>query len=162
MCIICDGMSHEESNQRTMLAIERYGWSIVGVEAGPRIGWAYTIGLLEGFDQPELVVVGVEWPASADLLNRLGERAAAGASLHPGMIGPPPDHAGFGAVAPEHWKARSTFAGWQSYYEWRGGPPADPVAVQVFVPGEPASRLVRLDDPDADLSRIVPFGRPPS
>ena len=37
MCDICNGMTHEESYQRTMRAIEQYGWAISGVEADP--GW---------------------------------------------------------------------------------------------------------------------------
>jgi hypothetical protein len=161
MCDICDGMTHEEFNQRTMRCIEEYGWYITGVEDGPELGWAYTIGLLEGFDHPELIVVGLEWPGSGNLLNQLGERVAAGQLLHPGLAAYRPDGVEFGAVAPDQWKAQSTFAGWHGYYEWRGGAPADPCAVQVFVSGAPATRLVELDDPASDISLIRRISRPP-
>jgi len=161
MCNICDGMSHEESNLWTMQAIERYGWSVVGVEAGRGIGWAYTIGLLEGFDHPELVVVGLDWPASGNLLNRLGDQVAAGRLLYPGLGEDPAEGIELGAVAPSQWTERSTFAGWVGYYEWRGGAPADPFAVQVFVSGKPACRLLLLDDPNGDVAQLVQVSPPP-
>jgi hypothetical protein len=161
MCDICNGMTHEESYQRTMRAIEQYGWAISGVEAGSGLGWAYTIGLLEGFDHPELVVIGLGWPGGGNLLNQLGERVAAGQLLYPGLSTYRADGVEFGAVAPDQWKTQSTFAGWQGYYEWRGGAPADPFAVQVFVSGAPATRLVQLDDPNSDMERIRSVSHPP-
>jgi hypothetical protein len=161
MCDICDGMTHEEFNQRTMRKIEQYGWVISGVEDGPGLGWAYTVGLLEGFDHPELVVVGLDWPEAVHLLNQLGDRVAAGRLLYPGLGDDTIAGIDFGAVAPSQWKARSTFAGWQGYYEWRGGAPPDAFAVQVFVSGAPATRLVELGDPDSDISLTRSVNPPP-
>ncbi len=74
--------------------------------------------------------------------------------LYPGLEDPD-DGLEFGVVAPDQWKAQSTFAGWLGYYEWRGGMPADPVAVQVFVSGAPATRLLLLDDPTSEVSTLV-------
>ena len=161
MCDICDGMTHDEFNERTMRGIEQYGWYITGVEDGPGLGWAYTIGLLEGFDHPELIVAGLGWPESGHLLNQLGDRVAAGRLLYPGLADETIEGIDFGVVAPDQWKAQSTFAGWLGYYEWRGGMPADPFAVQVFVSGAPATRLVELDDPGSDISGMRTVNRPP-
>jgi hypothetical protein len=154
MCDICNGMTHDESNRWTMQAIEEYGWSVVGVEGPAGVGWAYTIGLLEGFDHPELVVVGLDWPDCGQLLNGLGDQVAGGRLLYPGLEDPD-ECLEFGVVAPDQWKAKDTFAGWLGYYEWRGGMPADPVAVQVFVGGVPSTRLLLLDDPNSDVKDLV-------
>jgi hypothetical protein len=158
MCDICDGMTHDESNLKTMRAIDQYGWSVVGVQCGPRVGWAYTIGLLESFDHPELVVVGLDWPGCGVLLNHLGEQVRAGRPLYPGLEFPD-DGIELGVVAPEQWQVRETFAGWLGYYAWRGDAPTEPAAVQVFVDGTPRTRRLLFDDPTSDVRTLL--SRPP-
>jgi Domain of unknown function (DUF4262) len=58
MCLRCDGYSEEEVWRATDLAIRTFGWSLVLVE--DESPWLYTIGLLESFGHPELVVVDIK------------------------------------------------------------------------------------------------------
>jgi len=43
--------------------------------------WIYTVGLLENFGHPELVVTNVSYPDGGALLNRLGETIRGGLDL---------------------------------------------------------------------------------
>lgn len=64
---------------RVRADIERHGWHVVLVppeQESP--GWAHTIGLLERFEHPELIVFGMDFQALGPLLNRLGEGVRAG------------------------------------------------------------------------------------
>ena len=65
MCMRCDGYSWEEIDRHTDLMIRVNGYIAIHVE-GPR-SWTYTIGANESWDQPDLVVVGVE-PALQQIL----------------------------------------------------------------------------------------------
>ncbi len=57
MCIICDGMSWEEVEQREEMIFAVYGWMLSSVEPGPHgFGWHYTVGLHENFGVPDLLV----------------------------------------------------------------------------------------------------------
>lgn len=77
--------------------IRRCGWSIQYVggaicdapgcecadEAGP--AFAYTVGLF-GLGHPELLIVGVEPDLAQTILNELGNRVKAGATIVPGQL----------------------------------------------------------------------------
>ncbi|MGH9282422.1 MAG: DUF4262 domain-containing protein [Acidimicrobiales bacterium] len=57
MCPICDGKSEDEVREELAAFIDEHGWAVQGVEPGPNSwGWQYTIGLVERFGHPELVV----------------------------------------------------------------------------------------------------------
>jgi hypothetical protein len=59
--------------------IERYGWSIVGVEGEPtQAPFAYTIGLTRFHGHPELLITGMDPASGARLLNALGEEVRGG------------------------------------------------------------------------------------
>ena len=85
MCTICDGMSFDEHRQLVEQIIDEHGWFVQGVEPGPENrGWAYTVGLIENFDHPELVVVDVGWERAGAILNVLAEEIRDGLYLHAG------------------------------------------------------------------------------
>ncbi|MGQ0520770.1 MAG: DUF4262 domain-containing protein [Actinomycetota bacterium] len=73
MCSICDGATEDEVRQWFASTIDEYGWAIQAVEPGPdNWGWQYTIGLVERFGHPELVVAaGLSRQDEAGLLHHL-------------------------------------------------------------------------------------------
>ncbi|MER6678743.1 DUF4262 domain-containing protein [Streptomyces sp. NPDC000983] len=72
--------------------VQRHGWHVVMVpedDIGP--GFAYTIGLVHTHGAPELAMFGLDIHVMHRILNRLGEKAAAGAVLadsqrHPHVV----------------------------------------------------------------------------
>ena len=159
MCSLCDGMSEEDFNRNIAEKIDEYGWFITGVEPSPgELWWLYTVGLLEGFGHPELVLIGLPQHQVMRILNGLGNEIRAGARIDPNNPGNRSDGLTFGPVAPEQWRL-GTFAGWTDYYRWRGEGPDDPSAVQVFLNGWPETRSVLLTQPELGL-HDVPAPRP--
>jgi hypothetical protein len=136
MCEICDGMTGETSRRQRRESIDRYGWAVVLVEAEPvSSAWAYTVGLVESFDHPELIVTGLApWPAGA-LLNELADYVRRGGRLTPGDIVSDPHRKPlrFGKVHDAHWD-HGTFAMWRDLYEHLGPPYPEPHAVEVILP----------------------------
>lgn len=125
MCFVCDGGTIDEYNEIVSANIERAGWHLTGVEASDRTpGWVYTIGLIERFDHPELVVMGgCCMQCAAAQLNNLGRLIESGTRMavdtavcdcHPG--GP----ARFGPVHPAQWNDR--LGTWVMYYQPLGLP----------------------------------------
>jgi len=79
MCDICDGKTYQQAFEELRHRIDAHGWSLQGVEPEEHgSAWVYTIGLIENFDNPELVITGGDIHRSAGLLNALGERIARG------------------------------------------------------------------------------------
>jgi hypothetical protein len=134
MCDICDGMTYEESLRRMDDVVASHRWAIQGVEGtGHHPPWAYTIGLIEHFGRPELVVTDCTWPVAVSVLNDLGDRVAAGARLAAGdIIGCEGGRVELARVHPGH-LLHGLCASWTRYYEWRGGEPG-PLEVLHVVP----------------------------
>jgi hypothetical protein len=137
-----DGDSDVELRVRGDIA--RHGWhvALVPPEAGTP-GWALTIGLLERFDHPELVVFGPDLSVLGPLLNHLGGRVRDGERLGDGelrhqVLATHP--VVFRAVAPKWIDVFLGNAAW--HYRRRDFP-----ALQVFWP-DPAGRFPW--DPAAD------------
>ena len=124
MCDICDGMTYEESRRRLDDVVTSHGWAIQGVEGtGHQPPWAYTIGLIEHFGRPELVVTDCTWPVAVSVLNDLGDRVAAGARLAAGdTIRCEVGCVELAPVHPGH-LLHGLCASWTDYYEWRGEDP---------------------------------------
>jgi hypothetical protein len=79
MCIMCEGASHDEVLFDIHGAIERHGVFIQGVEIEPvEHGWAYTIGLSDGFEHPEFMIVGRPLDEAAYILNGLSRTVMEG------------------------------------------------------------------------------------
>ena len=69
----------DEIDLRVRSDIERHGWHVVIVppeDGSP--GWAHSIGLLERYRHPELLVFGSEPQKLGALVNALGERVRGG------------------------------------------------------------------------------------
>ncbi len=135
MCFICDGGTHDEYDLIVEANIKRVGWHLTAVEATSRSpGWVYSIGLLESFDHPELVVMGsCCMECGGAQLNDLARLIEAGSRFAPGTAACD-GHAGgparFGSVHAAQWES-DRFATWVNYYGPRGLP-VQPAAVQVI------------------------------
>lgn len=83
MCLICDGYSQEQAMGAVDMHIRIHGWHLALVEDDRP--WAYTVGLSESFDVPELVVVGVKLGAAEKLIRLAVEVIMAGGELDRGL-----------------------------------------------------------------------------
>ncbi|WP_267890856.1 DUF4262 domain-containing protein [Streptomyces sp. AS58] len=66
--------------------VQRHGWHVVMVpedDLGP--GFAYTIGLAHTHSAPDLAEFGLDIHVMHRMLNRLGQKSAAGARTQPGI-----------------------------------------------------------------------------
>ena len=70
MCMRCDGYSWEEIARHTDLAIRIHGFTTVHVES--ERPWTYTVGALESWDQPELIVVDIDATVQKALIQAVG------------------------------------------------------------------------------------------
>ena len=83
MCRMCEGTSREQLLDEARCHIIHHGWFLQGIVPGPDGGggWVYTVGLLENFDHPELVVADISYEDGGALLNDLGEFVRQGHDL---------------------------------------------------------------------------------
>ena len=82
VCIMCDGATRDEARASLRDKIESFGWAAQGVMPADGFpGWLYTIGLIERFGHPELVVTTCDPAAASSLLRDLLGQIEAGASL---------------------------------------------------------------------------------
>ena len=70
MCWRCDGYSEKQVHDATEMQILVHGWSVAAVEATRP--WCYSIGVLERFGHPELVVMDIQTKAGQALINFVG------------------------------------------------------------------------------------------
>lgn len=122
---MCDGGTVDEYNAIVSNNIEKSGWHLTGVDRSDSSpGWVYTIGLIERFDHPELVVMGgCCMECAAAQLNDLGRLIQAGTRLAVGTAvcdGHPGGPARFGHVHAGRWKDR--LGSWMTYYTPLGLP----------------------------------------
>ncbi|MFC1670035.1 DUF4262 domain-containing protein [Spirochaetota bacterium] len=75
----CDKCGREDSlnfYDKISEDIEGIGWSIVSIfstKDEPEYFWAYTIGIKESLNHPELLIAGCETDLSAPILNSIGD-----------------------------------------------------------------------------------------
>lgn len=67
MCLRCDGYSEDEVARSIDLAVRVHGWALIPVE--DERPWAYTVGLLETYQHPELVVTDLELSVEVSIIN---------------------------------------------------------------------------------------------
>jgi hypothetical protein len=134
MCMMCDGYSSDEVNQWYADAIAVHGWAIAGVEDETITGWAYTMGLVDGFDHPELIVVGMGLNGAKRLLNELGTMVRDGWRLTEDSVPEVGDHLfSLGPVDAGQFDLE-IFNIWTDFYErWRDEY-VPRLALQVFPP----------------------------
>lgn len=160
MCSICDGATEDEVRQWFAATIEEYGWAIQAVEASPdNWAWQYTIGLVEHYGHPELVVAaGLSQDDQARLLHHVVDEIKDGRRFGP------EDHllvagadVGFAEVHPWQVRERGLLNTWFDHY--RAFPEFFPSleALQVVLPArffcEHTGPQPRLDLPEDGLSR---------
>jgi hypothetical protein len=160
MCAICNGATEDEVRQRFAATIDLFGWAIQAVEGSPETwAWQYTIGLVERFGHPELVVAaGLSRENQARLLHHLVDQLEEGRRFGPG------DHIvvagadlGFAEVHPWQIHQRGLLNTWFDHY--RAFPDFVPklAALQVVLPSdffcEHTGPQPRLDLPEDVLTR---------
>ncbi|MGH9156409.1 MAG: DUF4262 domain-containing protein [Acidimicrobiales bacterium] len=163
MCAICDGATEDEVRQHLADSIEWYGWSVQGVEASPGgWGWAYTVGLVERFGHPELVVASMlNFNANGGLLNLLGNEIQTGRRFGSGlrtMVGGADLR--FTAVHPRQFE-HGVFNMWFDHYRAFGAQGPELTALQVVLPSTlfcpvHAGPQPRLDRPEDELGSLGP------
>ena len=82
MCDICNGRTYEQARRAMELHVIHHGWALQGVYPGEddtdEGHWTYTIGLVENFDHPELILTDAEYTIAGEILNRIGEMVRSG------------------------------------------------------------------------------------
>jgi hypothetical protein len=115
--MICDGYTFEEvlAYEAAQLELERFLVQAVGSPDPPHAAnWAYTVGLLDRAEHPELIVVGTDVGVGTRLLRALGDAVLAGERFAPGeMIHINGEIARVGAVAPIQYTL-DTFNSWHN------------------------------------------------
>jgi hypothetical protein len=144
--MMCEGASLDEVRFFIHSSVIRHGWFVQGVE-GKRpdgIPWAYTIGLSENFDHPELVLAGTEdWEQTARILNGMADHIRRGCPLTAGQRFAMPDETWAELVAVHFAQFdHGVFNSWTDYYRCIGPPYPQAHALQVWMPD---GDMVRLD-----------------
>ena len=161
MCEICDGMSHEELFEREAELIAEHGYIVRGVNGdGAHKSWAYSIGLVDIAEHPELIVVGVEAGFAMKLVQLLSEWVLDGDYFFVGDTIQLADQgiARIGSVHDIQYKLE-TFASWYALRAL-GAVHADLEALQIVLPsrlfcGTHAHQQPLLDNPHARVGEIV-------
>lgn len=136
MCAICDGATHEEFLAGTHERIQRFGFTMMGVEPDPdHPPWLYTIGLVEHDAHPELSLLGVPLDFGFAVIDDLGHQVLDGERFQCGdLVVSHGVQFHVDAVDSLLWQG-DMFNGWKEYYAWRGTRPPSPVALELIVCG---------------------------
>ena len=81
---MCEGASRDQLLEEARCHVIHHGWFLQGVLPEPGRkggGWVYTVGLLQNFGHPELIVTDIEYEVGGALLNELGEKVRSGIDL---------------------------------------------------------------------------------
>ena len=74
----------DEIERRVRADIDAHGWHVVKIEGDDQApAWAFTIGLQETFEHPEILVAGMPIDQLHALLNRIGDLLRAGNRFEP-------------------------------------------------------------------------------
>ncbi|MEA3056070.1 MAG: hypothetical protein QOD30_1502 [Actinomycetota bacterium] len=164
---MCECPSDDELFRSIDHRIDARRWQLLGIgygDASTPIPWTYSIGLAEGFDHPELFVVGSFcYECSGHLLNSIGELVANGARFDR----PTSNELVLvdrGADVPVHLRpvegrplVTNWFAAWHAYYRSKPYEPPPLSVVQVVLPDR-AGRYPWEPgcDPDLAVRQQVP------
>jgi hypothetical protein len=152
MCIMCQGATEDELLSRIQGQIRNYGLGIIAVgDNDEDRGWAYTIGLVEGMDHPELIVAGYRLWQAMEVLDDLGSLVVFGQRLDlgTGTIGYRGVPLGAVPVLAQQLEG-DLMSAWRWYYDSMGRPELHPRALQIVLPDggfchEHQTRQPRLD-----------------
>ena len=121
MCSICDGATHDVVLTETSERIERFGFTMLGIEPSPdHPPWVYTVGLVERHNHPEIGVLGLPLERAYRLLDVVARRVLAGERFAAGeavRVGPTRFHID---ELDERVVAGDMMARWHDYYAWQG------------------------------------------
>lgn len=84
MCRMCEGFSQEDMFAEDAAIIEEHGYLVTGVGSADPPHWAYTVGLLDRKDHPELIVAGPHFRIASAIIDRVGRRILDGARFAAG------------------------------------------------------------------------------
>ncbi len=151
MCMMCDGASRDEQRSLIRDKIQQVGWVVTGVEhRSARPGWLYTVGLVDGFGHPELVVAGRPTAEAYPLLNRLALAVKEGTRLDR-CDAVQLDGVRFGVVAVHPAQIdHGLLAVWFEQYDVAQAPV--PHALQVLVPRGGSSADQQAGQPRLDVA----------
>ncbi len=151
MCQMCDGMTLDEVREDLNRRIDRFGWVLQAVE--DRSPWVYTIGLLERFGHPELVMAGIAIEEAGFALNDLGRRIEDGERFGIGAPGIEVEGVAIeiAAVHPVH-VGNGLVAVWDDHYAHAGRHDLELEVVQVLAVGA-RKHQPRLSRPYVTLGR---------
>jgi hypothetical protein len=151
-------MSQEDMFAEDAAIIEQYGYLVTGVGEADPPHWAYTVGLLDRADHPELIVAGPHFRFAGSVINHVGRQILAGTRFDVGDTLEVP--AGtvcdvdatlrFGSVHPIQYRL-NTFNMWFALAAHGAVRPQELRALQLLVPGDVVCPCGLCDQPD--LSR---------
>lgn len=150
MCLICDGYSEEQVMGAVDMHIRIHGYHLQLVEDDRP--WAYTVGLTETFDHPELVVVGVELRSAEELIRIAVDVLKAGCDLDRGLA----QHGAHTAVVHERYLDGEWFGNWMRRYDGELPPPGS--FLQIVPPADWFCDCHRDSCPRLDAPDQAPFG----
>jgi hypothetical protein len=81
---MCEGSSQEEVLAEDAAIIAEHGHLVTGVGDGDPPHWTYTVGLLDRFGHPELIVAGPHFRIAASIINHVGRQIRDGARFGAG------------------------------------------------------------------------------
>lgn len=159
MCEMCAGATIDDVRQRLHEKIVTDGFALVPVGGnGSDRGFAYTVGLVNSFMHPELVVVNHPLDEAVQVLYTLGKRVTGGSRLHAGdVVSCLGGEVALVDVHPAHFR-RGLIAMWFDYYRAAQRLDLEPSALQVVLPTEHHCYEHQATQPRLDTEAHVPFG----
>jgi hypothetical protein len=127
---------HSDPHEQKILDnIEKYGWHVVAVMGGPEgPPFAYTIGLMDSYQHPELILLGLQPETIHEIFKTVVEHVKAGRSFvepvrYEDVI------VGYAcATRPVHPSQQPGFFGYGLWYRHHVGRTGSLEAIQVFWP----------------------------
>ena len=158
MCELCDGADFDDVCSKMYRLISTHGFTVVPVgSSGTVRGWAYTIGLIDNFDHPELVIAGLPLDEAARTLLALGSCVSTGDSLAvPGGHSLNGEPIGVRPVHPRHLRD-GLMNFWTGYYDWLVRSDIELSALQIVMPANGYCWGHQKEQPDLSSPAHVPF-----
>ena len=163
---MCEGFSLDDVLALDAASIAEHGFVVIGVDGPDRgddgpVAWAYTVGLLDAVDHPEMVIAGVSAETGGSVLSMLaraaleGERFEVGDTIDLGR--------GLARVGAVHEIQREvgTFNMWDNLQRYGAVRERELEVVQIVLPsaffcGDHGGLQPRLDDPGARVDARRP------
>ena len=86
MCIRCEGYNEEQVGRMHDLMIDVHGFMMTQVRGHGQDAWTYTMGLREGLNHPDLLVVHLQPDVQAELASKLGTMVVDDGRIDPEVL----------------------------------------------------------------------------